>query len=265
MELKEGQHLGRKELAEWFNIKEKSFSTYKERKLEELKEYCDYDLIITPKGSFKGVIIKQVYYSVYFTFHREKIQDWLNSLDRDTLINNNNVNLSKLYCEQNNIELEKGSQLARYINDTIRKRKPAFAREVSRRRPPQVKLKTNMSLEDLGRVPDSTDYSKRTYVVYRYYSKSEKKSYIGMTHNIQERKGQHESPNCWRTQSTKKLYIAMAALGLDDFIFEMLHWGLTEEEAHYWEAKEIENYDSIANGYNVRDESKYLNSGLLEG
>ena len=42
MLLIEGSTMSRKELAEWFNIKEKNFSQYKEKKLEELKEYCEY-------------------------------------------------------------------------------------------------------------------------------------------------------------------------------------------------------------------------------
>ena len=64
-ELTEDLKLNREELCDWFGIKTKTFSTLKKQKLEELKDFCDYELIKSQSGSFKAVYIKEVYESIY--------------------------------------------------------------------------------------------------------------------------------------------------------------------------------------------------------
>ena len=51
----------------------------------------------------------------------------------------------------------------------------------------------------------------------------------------------------------------MQLMGLDDFEFHILHDNLSEKDAHYWEAKEIENHHSyFPDGFNERNESRFL-------
>jgi hypothetical protein len=57
--------LNREELCDWFGIKTKTFTTLKKQKLEELKNFCDYELIKSRKGNFKAVYIKEVYEPIY--------------------------------------------------------------------------------------------------------------------------------------------------------------------------------------------------------
>lgn len=99
-----------------------------------------------------------------------------------------------------------------------------------------------------------------TYSVYKYHLIGSDKNYIGMTNNISRRRKEHENPTNWKRDKKKYLYVMMSMLGLENFEFEILHEGLTEEEAHYWEAKEIENHNSYyPNGLNERNEARYLN------
>lgn len=79
-ELVENLKLDREELCDWFGIKTKSFSSLKERKLEELKDFCDYELIKNQGGSFKAVLIKEVYEPVYskkINPLKKKFLDWI--------------------------------------------------------------------------------------------------------------------------------------------------------------------------------------------
>lgn len=64
-ELTENLKLNREELCDWFGIKTKTFTNLKKQKLEELKNFCDYELIKSQKGSFKAVYIKEVYEPIY--------------------------------------------------------------------------------------------------------------------------------------------------------------------------------------------------------
>lgn len=106
-------------------------------------------------------------------------------------------------------------------------------------------------------------YSK--YCVYRYYIDLPncQMSYIGMTKDLQTRFNHHKNPSSWnsKTEKNKMLYMAFKnpTIGYEKFHFEILHDNLTQEEAHYWEAKEIENFNSyFPFGFNIRNESKYL-------
>lgn len=69
MKLREGFTLKNKDLAEWFGVKESSMKSggVKLKKLEELKEYCDFEL-----RSGK-VYIKKVYSDTYKGNNRSKI------------------------------------------------------------------------------------------------------------------------------------------------------------------------------------------------
>lgn len=97
------------------------------------------------------------------------------------------------------------------------------------------------------------------YSVYKYHSILTGKDYIGLTNNVDRRRKQHENPAQWKKEKKKYLYTFMQLLGLEDFEFSILHENLTKEEAHYWEAKEIENHNAyFPNGFNERNESIYL-------
>jgi hypothetical protein len=99
-----------------------------------------------------------------------------------------------------------------------------------------------------------------TYSVYRYYCPLLNKYYIGMTNNVERRRKEHENPATWDAHKKVYLYTAMRFCGgPSQMQFDVLHSGLTEEEAHYWEAKEIENHNAYyPNGLNERNESRYL-------
>lgn len=103
------------------------------------------------------------------------------------------------------------------------------------------------------------------YCVYRYYLSLPNctMSYIGMSKDVQIRYNHHKNPSSWesKNESNKLLYLAFKnpTIGYDKFQFEILHDNLTEEEAHFWEAKEIQNFNSYYPfGFNVRREDKYL-------
>ena len=79
-ELVENSILNRVELCDWFGIKPMSFSCDKQTKLEELKDFCDYELIETKGGNFKGVHILKVYVPVYcrkMNPLKKKFLDWI--------------------------------------------------------------------------------------------------------------------------------------------------------------------------------------------
>lgn len=106
----------------------------------------------------------------------------------------------------------------------------------------------------------------KNFCVYRYYLDLPecKMSYIGMTRDIQQRYNHHKNPSSWNSKNEQSKFLYMAfknpIIGYDKFQFEILHSNLTEEEAHYWEAKEIQNFNSyFPFGFNVRNENKYLN------
>lgn len=124
-----------------------------------------------------------------------------------------------------------------------------------------VKIPTTTKNDFLPPASVSTDNinNSNTYWIYKYQSQTTGKSYIGMTNNLTRRRKEHENPATWKREKKKYLYVMMSFLGIDDFTFEVLHEGLTEEEAHHWEAKEIENHNSYyPNGLNERNESRYL-------
>ena len=84
-----------------------------------------------------------------------------------------------------------------------------------------------------------TDKIYNNYAVYRYRSKIDGKTYIGMTGNLKQRIAHHSNPNHWRTgkEKWKVLYMMFSMYGYDNYEFTVLHDNLTKEEAEYWEAK----------------------------
>lgn len=97
------------------------------------------------------------------------------------------------------------------------------------------------------------------YTIYCYTSKTTGKEYIGMTNNISRRIAEHSNISNWQRERKKYLYTMFTVLGYDDFDLTILHQNLSENEAHYWEAKEIEQHNCYwPNGLNERNESHYL-------
>ena len=109
-ELNEGSTLNRAELCDWFGIKPMSFSCDKHAKLEELKDFCDYDLIETKSGNFKGVHINKVYIPVYCRSPlKKKFLDWIeNGGLREAAFQTEDrtysyVEAVNYFCDKNNI------------------------------------------------------------------------------------------------------------------------------------------------------------------
>lgn len=108
-----------------------------------------------------------------------------------------------------------------------------------------------------------SDENNHNYVVYRYQSKIDGKTYIGLTGNLKDRFSHHSNPNNWRSnkEKWKVLYMMFSMYGYENYEFTILHENLTKTEAEYWEAKEIENHNCYyPNGMNVRNESRHLNN-----
>lgn len=82
MELERNKTYTRVELAKWFGIRPNTFTQDKQQKLEELKDYCDYELNLTPKGNFKSITVKEVYCATSRAREGEKLMSWLETGDR---------------------------------------------------------------------------------------------------------------------------------------------------------------------------------------
>lgn len=77
-----------KELAEWFGITYSSFRHVLNRKLEELKEYAEYDIINSKTGRLKGIQITSIYCPIYYKSYKDdfisfllKPENWKCTLD----------------------------------------------------------------------------------------------------------------------------------------------------------------------------------------
>lgn len=55
-----------KELADWFGIAYKTYCNQREKRLEELKGFCDYDEV------YGGIIIKEVYFDEYYKYQDDE-------------------------------------------------------------------------------------------------------------------------------------------------------------------------------------------------
>lgn len=89
----------------------------------------------------------------------------------------------------------------------------------------------------------------KTFVVYKHTNKVNGKVYIGQTCNLSER---------WRCSgknyfSSIKFFNAIKKYGWDNFTHEVLYDNLNQEAADRIEKELIEQYDSINNGYNLKE------------
>ena len=81
-QLIEGTSMGISDLAEWFDIKKRTFIRNKEEKLEELNLFCDYEPVYTPGGYLKQIYIKKVYipeYSHTMNPLKQQFLDWIDA------------------------------------------------------------------------------------------------------------------------------------------------------------------------------------------
>ena len=73
MILEENKIYTQKELAKWFGINENSFCHARAKKLEELKDYADFEIATTKAGRFKNILIKEVYYDTYYKSYKKDL------------------------------------------------------------------------------------------------------------------------------------------------------------------------------------------------
>lgn len=67
-----------KELAEWFNISSKYFSTTKTKRLEELSHYADFEVKYTPTGRISYIEITDVKVPIYGALNlKQQFLNWL--------------------------------------------------------------------------------------------------------------------------------------------------------------------------------------------
>lgn len=92
-----------KELAKWFNIKDNSFRHVKDKKLEELKEYADFETITTKTGRLKGIQITNIYCPIYYKGYKEDFLSYLsNPNEWESTLDQGYGNISIIvnyYCE----------------------------------------------------------------------------------------------------------------------------------------------------------------------
>lgn len=107
MILEENMVLTRAELAEFFCIQPQTITRAKEKYLEELKEYCDYELSLTPKGNFRSVTVKKVYCDTYYRTYKKDFINWLNNNDVFALTGEDGFSnlavITNYYCKENKI------------------------------------------------------------------------------------------------------------------------------------------------------------------
>lgn len=86
--------------------------------------------------------------------------------------------------------------------------------------------------------------------VYKITNNLDKKSYIGISVNIEKRWNAHKNPYNWSREANKILYRAFVKYGIQNFSFTVLEEcsveELEEKEKYY-----IEMYDTYKNGYNA--------------
>lgn len=80
--LEVGVKYNRQELAEWFGISPTTFTHSKDKKLEELEEYGDFEIFNTKTGKFSYVIFSYVHCDTYYRSYRD---EFLKSLKNDNL------------------------------------------------------------------------------------------------------------------------------------------------------------------------------------
>lgn len=92
------------------------------------------------------------------------------------------------------------------------------------------------------------------YYVYKITNKINQKCYIGITHNIQERWGNHTSDYSIK-MIKRPLYKAFQKYGKENFSITTLYECVTEEEAKQKEIDTIKELKSLwnENGYNISE------------
>lgn len=93
------------------------------------------------------------------------------------------------------------------------------------------------------------------YYVYLYTSPS-KKHYVGITDNVDRRKGEHKQKE-YLIDDTTKFANAIRKYGHENLKHEVLLSGLTLDEAKEKEIEMIKFYDSYINGYNCTPGGEY--------
>lgn len=155
-------------------------------------------------------------------------------------------------CAFNIAQVNSRGPIAVYWNENSTIKAPSTPIKPSNYMPPQL-------TEEVKEIKAEDNHD---YVVYRYRSTIDGKTYIGMTGNFKQRIAHHSNPNHWKNgkEKWKVLYMMFAMYGYENYDLSILHSNLTKEEAEYWEAKEIENHDCYyPKGLNVRNESRHLN------
>ena len=87
----------------------------------------------------------------------------------------------------------------------------------------------------------------KSYCVYKHTNLINQKVYIGITSQKTSHRWGHEGHN-YNQQS--KFFNAIQKYGWENFSHEILYTNLTKEEAIELEAKLIDKYNSVENGYN---------------
>lgn len=96
--------------------------------------------------------------------------------------------------------------------------------------------------------------------IYKIENTLNHKVYIGQSIHIQDRWKEHKREYL-KQNVTKKLYVAMQNNGIENFSFEVLEYCPIEklnEREKYW----IKKYDSIQNGYNMKEGGQSLQLDL---
>lgn len=79
--LQENSVLDKIDLADWFGIKPNTFAAQKKQKLNELAEFCNFELRETKKGTFRNVLILEVYEPVYRKHQKPLKREFLNWIE----------------------------------------------------------------------------------------------------------------------------------------------------------------------------------------
>lgn len=110
MNLEKDKILTRSELADFFGVKPQTITKAKEKYLEDLKDYCDYELLETKTGKFKGVKILYVHCDTYYKSYKKDFLDWLENNDVFALTGEDGLSniavVTNHYCHLNGIPYE---------------------------------------------------------------------------------------------------------------------------------------------------------------
>ena len=98
--------------------------------------------------------------------------------------------------------------------------------------------------------------TKANYSVYCYRHFDNKKPYIGQTMDVPRRKTNHT-----KAKTDTHFHSAVRLYGIQAFIFSVLKDGLTKPLADFWEKYYIQEFDAIANGYNMTEGGEYFPTG----